>query len=438
MYEFSIEQLSNKINDSRTKSYFEEVLNNYFNGNYRSASVMLWSVVVCDLIYKMQYLKDIHSDSKAIAILKMVEDYQASNPNNPSWELQLVTEIFKRTNLIDAQELDALETIQKHRHLSAHPILKSTTGLFKPAREMVLCDIRVALESVLIKPPILTVKVFEELVTDLEKIKDLFPQEIQLKKYLNSKYIRNLNDDVVSHIFRSLWRLTFKTEDEKCNENRNINYRAIRIIFEPKRELLTEYIRVNSSYFSQISENSPVRFLIFFLGDYPNTYHHLEDSAKEIIKVKAFSDIDLLTVSYFFSKTIEAHIKLLCESIEKHYKFAFGSDKAKINKNHISDLLEHAKSAGVEKQLNRLLITMYINSQNFDAADFLFDTFIEENISKFEKDELDLLLEGIENNNQTYWRGKAKSDHQKILKRCIAVYGEDFDQDKYSHLPEID
>ncbi len=297
MYEFSIEHASNSINDPRSKANFKEVLNCFFNGNYRSATVMLWSVLVCDLLYKLLYLKDIHNDAKAIALLKEVEEFQDKNPNNPAWEITLVKEILKRTSLLDSIEYDAIETIQKHRHLSAHPVLKSTELLFHPSREMVLSDIRIGLESVLIKPPILTKKVFEELVIDLENVKNLFPENNQLKKYLHSKYLKNLNIEVSAQLFKSLWRITFRSEDAKCNENRRINYRALRIIFEKDREALTSYLKDNSEYFSQISDKKPSRYTIFFLGDYAGLYEHLQDSAKEILKAIANSNIDLFAVS---------------------------------------------------------------------------------------------------------------------------------------------
>jgi len=294
MYEFSVEQAANRIHDHRSRKYFGEVLNNYFNGNYRSAAVMLWTVVICDLVYKLQYLKDIHNDEKAIAILDEMLDFQAKNPANPNWEMSLIKEIYTRTSLLEAHELDALEAIQKHRHLSAHPILKKTDILFSPSREMVLSDIRIALDSVLTKPPILTKQVFKELVEDLEKVKDLFAEYNQLKRYLQSKYFSNLNDEVFCQIFKSLWRVTFKTEDNRCDDNREINQRALRILFESKRELFTEYLKNNSSYFSEISKNAPLRQAIFFLGDYPHLFLLLSEATREIIKAKSNTDIDLL------------------------------------------------------------------------------------------------------------------------------------------------
>lgn len=63
--EYSIEQRAAQIFDARTKEYFAEVLSCYVAGNYRSAVVMLWSVAVCDLLFKLQNLVDLYADAKA-------------------------------------------------------------------------------------------------------------------------------------------------------------------------------------------------------------------------------------------------------------------------------------------------------------------------------------------------------------------------------------
>ena len=54
MKDFSIDVEAENIFDQRTREYFQEVLGSFVNGNYRSAVVMLWSVVVADLIYSFR------------------------------------------------------------------------------------------------------------------------------------------------------------------------------------------------------------------------------------------------------------------------------------------------------------------------------------------------------------------------------------------------
>lgn len=69
---------------SKTKEYFNEVLSNYANGNYRSAVVMLYSVAICDLLFKLQELVDMYNDSVAGDILREVENAETPTIINPS------------------------------------------------------------------------------------------------------------------------------------------------------------------------------------------------------------------------------------------------------------------------------------------------------------------------------------------------------------------
>ena len=77
---FTIEDLIEKINEPKSKELFRDVYATYAQGQYRATVVMLWTVVVCDLIYKLQYLRDVYNDSTAISILNEIENKQKKNP----------------------------------------------------------------------------------------------------------------------------------------------------------------------------------------------------------------------------------------------------------------------------------------------------------------------------------------------------------------------
>ena len=432
MYEFSIEQSANKINHPQSKEYFREVLSSYFNGNYRSTTVMLWTVVICDLIYKLQYLKDIHEDTHAKSILKKIAQLQKDRPRDSAWEEILLTEVFSQTKLFDIHEFDALKVLQQHRHLSAHPVINKTNILFSPTKELVLSDLRIALESVLIKPPILTKEVFNELVEDLEKVKDLFGDGQRLQRYLRSKYFSKLTNEVVGELFRSLWRISFKSEDARSHENREVNIRALRILFIDHRDYLTTYIEVHSSYLSDFGSAPTLRQAIYFLGDYPQLFKLLTAAAKEVLTATALTDIDLLAVAYFISDDIVAHIKLLVENINKNHNMTFGRT-GEISRAHINDVRQNAIKSGKKSDMNILLSTMYLNAVDFDAADKLFAQFIKPFIDDYTKDDLVFLLEGIGINNQTYLRSRASNDHKLVLDRAkIEIFN--FDPTRYDFL----
>lgn len=69
MTNYNIDALLGKIQDPRSREYMDEVLSCYYSKNHRSAIVMLYSVVICDLIFKLQRMVDIYNDDVSIRIL---------------------------------------------------------------------------------------------------------------------------------------------------------------------------------------------------------------------------------------------------------------------------------------------------------------------------------------------------------------------------------
>lgn len=149
-FDYSIENLSDSIQNPKTKQYFQEVYQTYINRNYRSSIVMLYSVMICDLVFKLRDLRDIYSDTKADKILNEIEDMQAKNPISPEWESKLIEFIKTRTNLLESSDIVAIESLQKFRHLSAHPVLSNSDLLFAPNKETVQSLIRNILEGILV------------------------------------------------------------------------------------------------------------------------------------------------------------------------------------------------------------------------------------------------------------------------------------------------
>ena len=96
---------SEDIYFAKTKEYFSEVISNYASGNYRSAVVMLYSVAICDLLFKLKELCDMYNDSIEKNILKEIEKCRNANDNKSKsrWEKELVERIYKETELLDLE-----------------------------------------------------------------------------------------------------------------------------------------------------------------------------------------------------------------------------------------------------------------------------------------------------------------------------------------------
>ena len=76
----------------KTREYFDEVLSSYANGNYRSEVVMLYSVAICDLLFKLQELADMYNDTVAVNILQDINKIRnaGDNKSKSRWEKEFV------------------------------------------------------------------------------------------------------------------------------------------------------------------------------------------------------------------------------------------------------------------------------------------------------------------------------------------------------------
>jgi hypothetical protein len=74
-------------------------MNSFENENYRSSVVMLYTVVICDLVFKLTDLEEIHGDAKAEKILKDLEVKKEENPVSPAWEAELIEKSFKESKI---------------------------------------------------------------------------------------------------------------------------------------------------------------------------------------------------------------------------------------------------------------------------------------------------------------------------------------------------
>lgn len=76
--------------------YFQEVLSSYSIGNYRSAIVTLYSVIIADLFYKLIELEERDADIKATNILADIrtELSKRDRRNKSEWEMSIVERIF--------------------------------------------------------------------------------------------------------------------------------------------------------------------------------------------------------------------------------------------------------------------------------------------------------------------------------------------------------
>lgn len=438
MNEFSLEKLTEQIYSSQTKEYFKEVISSYHNENYRSATVMLWSVVVCDILEKLQHLVDLYGDKQARTILENVKSIQSENAKSSSWEMNLVKDIWDRTFLLNNIEFSNLEYLQNQRHLSAHPVLDGSNKLHSPNKETVRSLLRNALEGVLVKPPLYTNKILDELLQDLSENSHILDNKKKVKRYVENKYFQRTTVDVELQIFKSLWKLVFQLENDDCNKNRQINYYLIWVLAERNKTKLEEFILNNSEYFGKLSTNDNIlwRVVAFLARLQPlKIYDKLPEYAQmQVTHCIQNHHIGKIT-GWFIKDSLQQHFDDLVNWISEDEKIRFSD----VELEFLSTLQD---SEEWEQKFCQLISIYYANSRSFEQANDRFETSLNIYLDKFNLNSLHFLLEKVEENSHKLKvlgvsRLKQINDNdKKIINRVLQLVPE-FDFTSYSHFNKL-
>lgn len=441
---FSIEQKAEEIYHPKTKEYFKEVVQSYVNGSYRSAVVMLYSVVMCDLIYKLKDLKELYNDEIAKSILEKIEEEQEKNTTNPgSWEGLLIEEVKSRTFLLEPIDKVSLDTLRQHRHLSAHPVLTQQDLLSTPNKETVRALIRNMLEGLLVKNPVMSKKVFKTLLEDLAQHKDFFTNDSSLGNYVESRYLKNTNEQMINTIFKDLWSITFYCDSEDCKLNREINYQTLKILYKKYKTSLLKFIEHNSIPFNKFREDDPTILMRFtvFLGNNPELYGFIESHNQTRLKVSIERDWKYNVRSPFLRGSMEEHFNYLINEMHynvQEFELRFYK-KHSLSKYERQLLLYWASENDCLDKYYDLLIKQFVYSSSYDSADLNFDVFIKPNLDKFNREQFLAIYNGINSNRQCHEHRNAKDNNTKIKAYSDEILGADFDyQGKYPNVKFIE
>lgn len=421
MQEFSIEKIAEQIHYGKTKIYFEEVLSSYNNGNFRSAVVMLWSVSVCDIIYKLQSLIDLYDDSAAKEILNEVTGIQDQDYKSSAWELKLIDDVREKTFLLDSSEYEDLRYLQKQRHLSAHPVLNSERELHSPNKETVRSLLRNTLEGLLIKPPFYTQRIMKELLEDISESADALNGREKVKKYIESRYLSRTKPVVEINLFRSLWKLIFKLDNEDCEKNRHINLHVLEVLSNRNKASIPQEIEGDLDYYCNIaSSGNPLAFLVYYLSENPDIFPILSEDAR--LKVDHCINTDEVgkTMGWFVKDSLEQH----GDDVEDWIK---SDDHPTFTTSQFDALLGISDTEEWQNRFCRIVAAYYSESYSYDQADTRFQIAIPKYISLFDKEALIHLAKEIQSNSQCWGRGRARGDYDIIKGRIDELFGGEFD-----------
>lgn len=423
--DFTIETAEEYIPSKETRTYFKEVVSSYANENYRSAIVMLYSITICDLVYKMIELRDIYQDEKAKEILDDIEKMQQKNPTSSDWEAKLIKRIGAETELLSAIELKEIENLKEKRNLSAHPALTNQYELYRPTRQMTLSLIYEILNAVLTKPPLLSKKVIHSFLEDIANNKDIFItsngqfDKKSLHAFLNVRYFDHMGDTLRKHLFRSLWKFIFMADDSQCDSNRQINFMALCCLYKTYDKELLDFIKLQPKYFGV--KKDYLNLLYDFLIIYPDVFNNLqEDTIILTRKLYDHNDVHARILGVFILSSFKQHCDMLS-------KFDFGKyESPKSIEQDISLLYEYSNRICKPHYALRAYIKIFARSGSFDEANKNFNRWIRPYLNFMGMAELSDLLDALRTNSQIYDCWAIRREFEYINSFMRRFLGDDF------------
>ena len=414
-----------KIYSPKTKEYFREVLSSYANGNYRSAIVMLYSVCLCDLLYKLEELRDMYNDAVAKKIISDIETHKINSNSKSSWEKELVDSINSKTKLLDLEACVNMSHLYDYRNLSAHPALNGELDLISPPKEIVAAYIRTSLESILIKPAIFVKDVIAVMSEDLDSKKGYILSDInEFERYVDNKYLCRMNDSIFIKTFQTIWRFTFRTVNDDCNNNRHINRHLLSVMYNKRKGIIITDIGNNSTKYDINDMPGAYAEVFRFLSDCSDVYDRLNAHTKMLITNIHSSDKDYKLVSWFESSKKE-HINLLIKKPELiHFS----------NEYILNYFVNSYKDEGLITECLSYLIVLTKSANSYDQAIHYFGRYIHPYLKDMKMVNFEALLSVLNTNSQFYDNWDFKSLCSQVLEYAKVVFPSDYDWAKYSNI----
>ncbi len=426
MRDYTIDSWTEKIYHAKTREYFTEVIKSYYSESYRSAVVMLYSIVIVDLLYKMNELVEIYSDSKAEKILDEIKKTQEKKPNSAEWESKLIELINERMSFFEKAEYLNILNLQKHRHLCAHPVLGNSYELYKPNRETTSAHIRNMLDDVLIQSPLLSKDIFEKILSDLSENKNRLNENLQISQYITGRYINKVSNELLIYLYRNMWKVVFRDKTDEAESNRDINFKALHVFLEKRYNILFEAMQNEITYYSEVDVKF-FHFLIILINYFNRIFDIVSESLKILLVNSIKENADKSALAIFKSINLEEHINKVIDMKN--------SNDFTIHYISVNTIIEIANFIKVNKESNfsnLFLIEMFGQSRSYDIANDRFDKLIKPNVNDFNLSELSILVRLINDNSQIYGRYGAKQKNT-LIKQRIEQLESRFDFNQYEN-----
>ena len=207
--------------DSRT--YFKEILQCYYNQNYRATIVLLYSFVIYDLFIKLQVMAE-EGDSQANTKLREVEQMIKNDEKYSQIENEIIEFFKQHSPSYFNRFIEDIGYLKNCRNKCAH-LKVDDNSLYVPSdyqARMLICSMYDNIFSV--KAPFIR-DLFSFVQSDIEFYSS-FLYDISFDKLeesivdsITKKHLNRLTYDSFKESYRTFIKLLFVTDNEDCDKN---------------------------------------------------------------------------------------------------------------------------------------------------------------------------------------------------------------------------
>ncbi|WHX48553.1 hypothetical protein QNH46_21190 [Paenibacillus woosongensis] len=394
MQDYSLDVAAERIKHPKTKEYFQEVMSSYAIGNYRSAVLSLYAIVISDLVFKLKDQVERESDPGAEKILKEVEQEKKKDITSSKWEKLLVEKVFQETKLLELSDKANIEYLKDHRNLSAHPNILDTEDnvLFTPNKETVRAHIRNMLEGVLTKSSTHTAKLVDLIITKLPQMYELANDTTEFERMLVKRYLGEMNGKALTSLFKKLWKFTYRLDDDDCDENREVNAITVELINRIYPDLVIKCLSDDPVYYSQVSfGKKQINKLIDLFNQSPRLFILLDEDVQKQLDTEIRRYNSLFVRAWFLSSDPEEHLNKVVPHLSSR----------EFNYITLNRLEELARTVNKMNVYRKMLIKYLSSANNYSGAIRRIE-IVKRKLEEFEEDELNELLKVMNSNSQIY------------------------------------
>ncbi|CAI3922156.1 unnamed protein product [Commensalibacter communis] len=229
--------------------------------------------------------------------------------------------------------------------------------------------------------------------------------------------------EVELKLFRLLWKLAFRLDNDDCRKNRLINCQMLIILTERHSSEIYNLISDDKEYYSNISNLiNKIRYIIIYLSKFKkNLFCLLSQGAQTIIREICKKDDECLLYGWFVHDSLTDYYNTVLNCMNTNLSFFIEEYDWK-NVFNFSDNIEW------EMQVNQLITFYYCSASSNDIALERSNSTILPCFDKFNNQEkIEFLLTNIELSYQLCNKENLKRSHQFLRKHFEKILPKEFD-----------